>query len=58
VLFFLADKVIFLDPAPRERAFHSGILDFALTRGLLPDEVILWILQSGTYNILFPPVTY
>ncbi|CRG86186.1 Protein LUTEIN DEFICIENT 5, chloroplastic [Talaromyces islandicus] len=34
------------DPAPRERAFHSGILDFALARGLLPDEVILWVLQS------------
>lgn len=53
MLFVLVDKIVFLDPAPRERAFHSGILDFALMKGLLPDEVILWILQSGAYNILF-----
>ncbi|KAH8695038.1 hypothetical protein BGW36DRAFT_298805 [Talaromyces proteolyticus] len=34
------------EPGSRDRAFHSGILDFALSRGLLPDEVLLWILQS------------
>ncbi|RAL10981.1 uncharacterized protein BO97DRAFT_109430 [Aspergillus homomorphus CBS 101889] len=30
----------------RERAFHSGIVDFALSRSVLPDEVISWIFHS------------
>ncbi|RAH79764.1 hypothetical protein BO86DRAFT_317746 [Aspergillus japonicus CBS 114.51] len=30
----------------RERAFHSGIVDFALSRSFLPDEVISWIFHS------------
>ncbi|KKA23896.1 hypothetical protein T310_2080 [Rasamsonia emersonii CBS 393.64] len=35
-----------LEPASRERAFHSGILEFAFARDLLPDELIIWILHS------------
>ncbi|KAL5051009.1 hypothetical protein BDW71DRAFT_81588 [Aspergillus fruticulosus] len=38
------------DPDPdspeRERAFHSGIIDFAVSKGLLPDEVLRWIFYS------------
>ncbi|KAE8350930.1 hypothetical protein BDV28DRAFT_29350 [Aspergillus coremiiformis] len=34
------------EPGSRERAFHSGCVDFALSRGLLPDELIMWILNS------------
>ncbi|QMW45000.1 hypothetical protein G4B11_008420 [Aspergillus flavus] len=34
------------DPESRERAFHSGSVDFALSRGLLPDELVVWILNS------------
>ncbi|KAL1970382.1 hypothetical protein VTN77DRAFT_5542 [Rasamsonia byssochlamydoides] len=34
------------EPASRERAFHSGIVEFALSRDLLPDELIIWILYS------------
>ncbi|KAL4973327.1 hypothetical protein BDW66DRAFT_162189 [Aspergillus desertorum] len=30
----------------RERAFNSGIIDFAVAKGLLPDEVLRWILYS------------
>ncbi|PYH45400.1 uncharacterized protein BP01DRAFT_382836 [Aspergillus saccharolyticus JOP 1030-1] len=30
----------------RERAFHSGIVDFALSRSFLPDKVISWIFHS------------
>ncbi|KAL4757934.1 uncharacterized protein BDW70DRAFT_170874 [Aspergillus foveolatus] len=30
----------------RERAFHSGIVDFAISKGLLPDEVLRWIFYS------------
>ncbi|KAL4749426.1 hypothetical protein BDW72DRAFT_204783 [Aspergillus terricola var. indicus] len=30
----------------RERAFHSGIIDFAISKGLLPDEVLRWIFYS------------
>ncbi|OJK02022.1 hypothetical protein ASPACDRAFT_40844 [Aspergillus aculeatus ATCC 16872] len=30
----------------RERAFHSGIVDVALSRSFLPDEVISWIFHS------------
>jgi hypothetical protein len=37
-----------VEPASRDRAFHSGILDFALSRDLLPDEFLLWILYSGS----------
>ncbi|KAE8340146.1 hypothetical protein BDV24DRAFT_152171 [Aspergillus arachidicola] len=35
------------DPESRERAFHSGSVDFALSRGLLPDELVVWILNAG-----------
>ncbi|GAD97864.1 hypothetical protein AOR_1_154094 [Paecilomyces variotii No. 5] len=34
------------EPASRERAFHSGIIEMALSRGLLPDELVIWILRS------------
>ncbi|KAL4948418.1 hypothetical protein BDW69DRAFT_203540 [Aspergillus filifer] len=34
------------EPDSRERAFHSGIIDFALSRGLLPDELIKWIFHA------------
>ncbi|KAL4794913.1 hypothetical protein BDV19DRAFT_181304 [Aspergillus venezuelensis] len=30
----------------RERAFHSGIIDFALSRGFLPDELVKWIFHA------------
>ncbi|PWY75908.1 hypothetical protein BO83DRAFT_249337 [Aspergillus eucalypticola CBS 122712] len=30
----------------RERALHSGIIDFALSRSYLPDEVISWIFKA------------
>ncbi|OGM48336.1 hypothetical protein ABOM_003452 [Aspergillus bombycis] len=35
------------DPESRERAFHSGSVDFALSRGLLPDELVMWMLNSS-----------
>ncbi|PKY01960.1 hypothetical protein P168DRAFT_306199 [Aspergillus campestris IBT 28561] len=35
-----------LEPESRERAFHSGVVDFALSKGLLPDELVKWILLS------------
>ncbi|PYH97714.1 hypothetical protein BO71DRAFT_481007 [Aspergillus ellipticus CBS 707.79] len=31
----------------RERAFHSGIIDFALSRSMLPDALISWIFQAA-----------
>ncbi|KAF7592100.1 hypothetical protein BBP40_000705 [Aspergillus hancockii] len=34
------------EPESRERAFHSGTVDFALSRGFLPDDLIMWILNS------------
>ncbi|KAL4940249.1 hypothetical protein BDV06DRAFT_196999 [Aspergillus oleicola] len=34
------------EPDSRERAFHSGIIDFALSRGLLPDELIKWTFHA------------
>ncbi|KAI9044884.1 uncharacterized protein KD926_011057 [Aspergillus affinis] len=34
------------EPDSRERAFYSGILDFALSRGFLPDDILLWIFHS------------
>ncbi|KAB8253642.1 hypothetical protein BDV32DRAFT_155964 [Aspergillus pseudonomiae] len=34
------------DTESRERAFHSGSVDFALSRGLLPDELVMWMLNS------------
>lgn len=30
----------------RDRAFNSGIIDFALSKQRLPDEVFMWILKS------------
>ncbi|KAL4870477.1 hypothetical protein BDV12DRAFT_58633 [Aspergillus spectabilis] len=37
---------ILREPESRERAFCSGIIDFALSRDLLPDELIKWIFHS------------
>ncbi|KUL91729.1 hypothetical protein ZTR_01231 [Talaromyces verruculosus] len=34
------------EPFTRDRAFFSGIMDFALSRNVLPDEVFVWIFQS------------
>ncbi|KAL4805803.1 hypothetical protein BDV18DRAFT_139879 [Aspergillus unguis] len=34
------------EPDSRERAFYSGIIDFAISRDLLPDELIKWIFHS------------
>ncbi|XHF96505.1 hypothetical protein AWENTII_000138 [Aspergillus wentii] len=34
------------EPESRERAFHSGIMEIALSRQFLPDELIMWIFQS------------
>ncbi|KAF7168703.1 hypothetical protein CNMCM5623_001623 [Aspergillus felis] len=37
------------EPESRERAFHSGALEFALSRAYLSDELISWIFHSGQY---------
>ncbi|KAL4912224.1 hypothetical protein BDW62DRAFT_195151 [Aspergillus aurantiobrunneus] len=34
------------EPDSRERAFYSGIIDFALSRESLPDEFVKWIFHS------------
>ncbi|EAW15492.1 uncharacterized protein NFIA_048290 [Aspergillus fischeri NRRL 181] len=34
------------EPESRERAFHSGALEFALSRAYLSDELISWIFHS------------
>ncbi|KAL2819993.1 hypothetical protein BJX63DRAFT_428317 [Aspergillus granulosus] len=34
------------EPESRERAFYSGVLDFALSRDLLSDELVRWIFFS------------
>ncbi|BCS17579.1 uncharacterized protein APUU_10407S [Aspergillus puulaauensis] len=34
------------EPDSRVRAFYSGIIDFALSRELLPDELVKWIFHS------------
>ncbi|KAJ9210919.1 hypothetical protein DTO166G4_7505 [Paecilomyces variotii] len=34
------------EPDSRERAFHSGIIEMSLSRGLLPDELVIWLLRS------------
>ncbi|KAL3449258.1 hypothetical protein BJX65DRAFT_273107 [Aspergillus insuetus] len=34
------------EPGSRERAFSSGVIDFALSRNLLSDELVRWILYS------------
>ncbi|KAE8388015.1 hypothetical protein BDV23DRAFT_185752 [Aspergillus alliaceus] len=34
------------EPESRERALHSGFVDFALSRGLLPDELVMWMFNS------------
>jgi hypothetical protein len=36
----------------RERAFFSGVMDFAMSRDVLPDEVFIWVFQSGMSAIL------
>lgn len=38
------------EPEPRERAFQSGILEFALSRGRLSDEFILWLFRASKKN--------
>ncbi|KAL3471805.1 hypothetical protein BJX99DRAFT_236849 [Aspergillus californicus] len=34
------------EPESRERAFYSGIIDFILSKELLPDDVVRWIFYS------------
>ncbi|KAL2846292.1 hypothetical protein BJX68DRAFT_241152 [Aspergillus pseudodeflectus] len=34
------------EPGSRERAFSSGVIDFALSRNLLSDELVRWIFYS------------
>ena len=34
------------EPSSRKRAFQSGIIDLALSRDHLPDELVLWIFRS------------
>ncbi|KAE8146624.1 hypothetical protein BDV25DRAFT_47501 [Aspergillus avenaceus] len=34
------------DPQSRERAFYSGAVDYAMSRNALPDDLIMWILNS------------
>jgi hypothetical protein len=34
------------EPDSRERAFYSGIVDVALSKGKLPDELITWIFNT------------
>ncbi|KAL4786020.1 hypothetical protein BJX76DRAFT_148052 [Aspergillus varians] len=34
------------EPDSRERAFYSGIIDFVLSREVLPDQLIKWIFHS------------
>ncbi|KAL3466837.1 hypothetical protein BJX64DRAFT_274224 [Aspergillus heterothallicus] len=34
------------EPGSRERAFYSGIIDFALSKDLLSDELVRWIFYS------------
>ncbi|KAJ5612111.1 hypothetical protein N7510_005305 [Penicillium lagena] len=37
---------MFREPESRERAFQSGIIEFAFTRRALPNEFVKWIFQS------------
>lgn len=32
----------------RERMFHSGIIDFALSKDFLADELVTWMFHSGS----------
>lgn len=41
------------EPDSRERAFHSGIVDFALSKQFLPDHLVLWIFTAGMARIPF-----
>ncbi|EAW08904.1 uncharacterized protein ACLA_098460 [Aspergillus clavatus NRRL 1] len=34
------------EPESRERAFNSGVLEFALSRAYLPDDLVSWIFHS------------
>lgn len=36
------------DPDSRERMFHSGIIDFALSKHFLADELVTWMFHSGS----------
>lgn len=35
------------EPDSRERAFHSGIVELALSKRFLPDELVYWIFHSS-----------
>ncbi|KAL5363262.1 hypothetical protein BJX96DRAFT_167337 [Aspergillus floccosus] len=38
------------EPDSRERAFYSGIVDVALAKGKLPDELITWIFSTRPFT--------
>lgn len=40
-------KLLTTEPDSRERAFHSGIVDFALSKRFLPDDLVRWIFTTG-----------
>ena len=40
------------EPRTRERAFLSGMIEVALSRNMLPDELLRWIFQSGMSDFL------
>lgn len=40
------------EPDSRERTFHSGIVDFALSKRFLPNEIVLWIFFAGMLRSL------
>ena len=39
------------EPDSRERAFHSGIVELALSKRFLPDELVYWIFHSSMLEI-------
>lgn len=36
----------------RDRAMHSGMLELAVSKNMLPDEFIAWIIAAGTTSFL------
>ena len=46
------------EPVSRERAFQSGILEFALARGRLSDEFILWLFSASKKNVVLLSVMH
>lgn len=41
---------VYLDPASRERIIYSAFLNSSFSRNALPDEVILWILNTSSFK--------